>query len=339
MTPIVFITKLDGGGMEAFCLSLLRGWVAQGTAATLYVSYPGGVREMEIPAGVENVCWGVRARRSFFRIARWLRKRPDDPCLALSQELAVVLLLLKRLHLIKNRIYYRESTDVEKHYGKHFKRLMRWLWPKLDGIVEQSRTGAEATRRICSGRLPSCRIVRNIQGTVADQDVTFPMPGAVVRLACVGSFKPMKGQRYLVDELSRDESRDWTLTFWGDGEKRGEVKALVESRGLAGKIKFNEWDPDRKRIYDNCDIVVIPSDYEGLPNVMLEAILHGRRVSVRPTCAGACELLDEIGLSETWPWCRSLEVPVESWAMARERLVVICSPEKASEELLSFMAK
>jgi hypothetical protein len=99
MTPIVFITKMNGGGMETFCLELLREWVARGNGATLYASFPSGVRDEDVPSGVERVCWNVRARRSFCRIARWLRKRPDDPCLALSQELAVVLAVLKKLRL------------------------------------------------------------------------------------------------------------------------------------------------------------------------------------------------------------------------------------------------
>ena len=83
--------------------------------------------------------------------------------------------------------------------------------------------------------------------------------------------------------------------------------------------------------------MVVPSDYEGLPNVMLEAILYGKRVSVRPTCTGACELLQEIGIGETWPWRRALEVPADKWANARERLAEICDPKKVGSEILSFM--
>ena len=144
MKPIVFITKMDGGGMETFCLGLLSAMV-KGTA-TLYTTYSGGVAEKDVPVDVERVCWNLRAKKCFLPLARWLRGRPEDPCLALSQELAVVLLVLKKLHLIKNRIYFRESTDVVKHYGPKFKMLMRWLWPSLDGIIEQSRVGEKEMR-------------------------------------------------------------------------------------------------------------------------------------------------------------------------------------------------
>ena len=268
---------------------------------------------------------------------QWLRSRPDDPCLVLSQELAVVLAVLKTTRLIKNRIYYRESTDVWRHYGKSFRLLMRWLWPCFTGIIEQSRVGVEATRRICRGRMPACRVVRNIMPSVDVEPTSNLTPDSSVRIACVGSFKPMKGQEFLVDLLARDDSRNWTLTFWGGGEKRLEVERQVANSGLGGRVVFHDWVSDRSQMYKDCDVVVIPSDYEGLPNVMLEAILYGRRVRVRPSCVGACELLREIGIGETWPWRRALEIPSDKWAVARARLAEICDPKTVGDELLSFM--
>lgn len=323
--------------METFCLGLLRTWSEQGCPATLYSSYVGGAREVDIPKDVECVSWNVRAGRSFFRLVRWLRTRPDDPCLALSQELAIVLTILKKFRIVRNRIYYRESTDVDRHYSRRFKWLMRWLWPCFDGIVEQSWVGVDATHRVCGDRLPPYRVVRNIMPKVEVKVTSELYEGVIIRLGCVGSFKPMKGQGLLVNELAGEIKRDWSLTFWGEGEKRTEVERMVLEKGLGDNIKFNSWVGDRLRIYDLCDVVVIPSDYEGLPNVMLEAILYGKRVSVRPTCTGARELLREIGIGETWPWRRVLEIPIDNWAYARNRLSEICDSKKVGSEILSFM--
>lgn len=339
MKPIVFITKMDGGGMETFCLELLREWVKIGDV-TLYTTYSGGVTEGAIPDGVERVCWNVRAKKSFFKLAKWLRTRPDDPCLALSQELAVVLLVLKKLRLIRNRIYFRESTDVVKHYGPRFKRLMRWLWPSLDGIIEQSRIGAEETRKICKGQLPKCFVVRNIMERSGQEPASpFVVPAGTIRLVCVGSFKPMKGQKLLIEEFAKSENLGRTsfLAFWGEGERRGECEEFARQLGLDDRIKFENWTSDKDRIYSSADCVVIPSDYEGLPNVMLEAILRGKRVSVRPTCVGACEMLTDLGLSETWPISAALSIPVEKWSAAREKLAAICAPEKVAKEIAEFM--
>jgi len=335
--PIVLITKMDGGGMETFCLNLLRAWGEHGINATLYTSYLGGAREQEISPDIEHVSWNLRARKSFWKLAKWLNSRPEDPCLVLSQELAAVLLVLKKFRLIRNRIYFRESTDVEHHYGRWFKRLMQWFWPSLDGIIEQSRIGLNETGKICNGRLPKNLIIRNIQPP-ANENIGFSVQGECPRLACIGSFKSMKGQRFLVEQLLTEGSSDWSLVFWGDGERRGEVEKIVAERGLSGRISFCNWTAEVIKSYESCDIVIIPSDYEGLPNVMLEAILHGKRVSVRPTCTGACELMNEIGLGETWPWRKALEIPEKDWIAARNRLAKLCDPKTVSAEILKFMA-
>ena len=147
----------------------------------------------------------------------------------------------------------------------------------------------------------------------------------------------MKGQQYLVENLTHSISDDWRLTFWGNGEKRTEVECLVNTMALVDKISFNDWTSRINDIYASCDIVVIPSDYEGLPNVMLEAILRGKRVSVRPTCVGACELLEEIGIDETWPWRKALEIDVDIWLEAQNKLKEVCDPKKVATEIAAFM--
>lgn len=336
--PIVFITRMDGGGLETFCLGLLRAWVAQGVWATLYLSFSGGVHENDIPEGIDRVCWNVRARWCALRLARWLRARPDSPCFVLNQELAVVLLALKRLHIIRNRIYFSESTDVNRHYGSLFKKLMCLFWPYLDGIMEQSKAGLDETNKICKGRLPKSCIVRNII-QLPENGGGFVLGNHTCRLSCVGSFKPMKGQEYLIRELYGEKMGDWMLDFWGEGERKASSEHMVAAFNLSDIVHFNGWQHNTAIIYDSCDIVVIPSDYEGLPNVMLEAILYGKRVSVRPTCVGACELLKELGLPETWPWRKVLEIPVESWDKARNMLAEICNPSKVAETIFEFMSK
>ncbi|MBP5286206.1 MAG: glycosyltransferase [Kiritimatiellae bacterium] len=335
MKPIVLITKMEGGGMETFCLGLLRAWKSSGIDCTLYCSHAGGATADDVPGGVERVCWNLRARKSFLPLMKWLRRRPEDPCLCLSQELAVVLLVLKRLGLVRNRIYFRESTDVEKHYTSRFKRIMRALWPRLDGIIEQSYAGLEATWKIC-GSLPPALVARAVaDGKGCDRAFTAdPSPNIV----CPGSFRPMKGQEWMLrNEEKRIKDGKWRIVFFGNGTRRAACERLSEELGMKSYVAFRDWTADKDAIYRDADCVAIPSDYEGIPNVMIEAILRGIRVAVRPSCAGACELLEEIGIGETWPVERALAIPSGRWEEAREKLVSLASPTDNARRVLEFL--
>ena len=172
-------------------------------------------------------------------------------------------------------------------------------------------------------------------GPVADFSLSTPL-----RLVNVASYKPEKRQELLIEMLANGEhgiGNDWSLTVWGSGERRAEVEALVAKRGHGGQVRFEDWTNDKDRIYRDVDIMVLPSDHEGLPNVMLEALLRGKRVSIRPTVDGGCELLQDLGLGETWPISKAVEIPAEKWRTAREKLAAICDPEKVANELAEFM--
>ena len=58
----------------------------------------------------------------------------------------------------------------------------------------------------------------------------------------------------------------------GDGELRGEVEAAVAAAGLGDTFHLLGWRPDAARLAAACDVFTLPSLWEGLPLVILEAL-------------------------------------------------------------------
>ena len=94
-------------------------------------------------------------------------------------------------------------------------------------------------------------------------------------LLCIGRIEfPHKQQDWLLDSLSQgDFLDDKFLLFVGDGTDAGSLDERIGITG--GPIRRLEWQSDTDRLYCAADVVVIPSCFEGVPLVMLEALSRG----------------------------------------------------------------
>ncbi len=67
-----------------------------------------------------------------------------------------------------------------------------------------------------------------------------------------------------------------TFRIVGDGPLRSELEKLSTKLGLSGDVLlFNGEQSDISEIYRNSNMLILTSDYEGTPNVVLEAMAHG----------------------------------------------------------------
>ncbi len=94
-----------------------------------------------------------------------------------------------------------------------------------------------------------------------------------IALGHVGRFMTQKNHQFLIDvftEVAKREQRA-ILLLVGNGELRPAVERLANERGLAGKVRFLGQRGDIERLYQAFDAFVLPSLYEGLCLVGVEA--------------------------------------------------------------------
>ncbi|HYS46912.1 MAG TPA: glycosyltransferase [Rhizomicrobium sp.] len=107
-------------------------------------------------------------------------------------------------------------------------------------------------------------------------------PSQAPRLVCVGRLCDEKGQLLLVRAaavLAR-EGREFSLMLVGDGELRPAIEKLIDELDLAGHVEMIGWaGTDRvKAEILAARALVLPSFAEGLPVVLMEAMILGRPV-------------------------------------------------------------
>ena len=95
--------------------------------------------------------------------------------------------------------------------------------------------------------------------------------GAVI--GSLGRFDEQKGYDVLVRALP--QLPGVTAVLVGDGRDRGQVEQLAAAQGVADRLRVVGWSDEPRAYLAGFDVFVLPSRYEGLPLVVLEAMLAG----------------------------------------------------------------
>lgn len=142
--------------------------------------------------------------------------------------------------------------------------------------------------------LPNSEVVRNPFNVRRDADPAWPSEG-VTRLACVGRLDPRsKGQDLLLQVLASEawRSRSVSISFFGAGDMEEGLRRLADRLGVADRVEFSGHVSDVEGVWKTHHALVLPSRYEGLPLVVVEAMLCGRPVIVT-NVAGNAELVTD----------------------------------------------
>lgn len=173
----------------------------------------------------------------------------------------------------KIRISHCHSTSC-KHKILH--RMLRPIFNKT--YTHGFACGREAGRWLFPGRkftvIPNGNDLDKFQFNESIRTEYRKQYGLEGKIAIghVGIFNGPKNHTFLIDifkELcSIDEN--YSLILVGDGELKQSIEKKVIGLGLKDKVIFTGQSTEVERLLQAMDIMVFPSKYEGLPNVVIE---------------------------------------------------------------------
>jgi glycosyltransferase involved in cell wall biosynthesis len=88
----------------------------------------------------------------------------------------------------------------------------------------------------------------------------------------VGRLQPQKRMSLLIRAIAHVTTPGSRLVILGEGVERPRLEALVRDLGLSDRVELPGFDPDVGTWFARADLFVLPSVYEGLPAVVLEAM-------------------------------------------------------------------
>jgi glycosyltransferase involved in cell wall biosynthesis len=111
---------------------------------------------------------------------------------------------------------------------------------------------------------------------------------------CAGRLEEQKGQDVLLDALAEVRRRglEFVAVLAGDGSLRHALEQRARTLGLEANVRFAGQVEDLGPLLGAADAVALPSRWEGMPLVLLEALARGRPV-VASSVGGVPEVVTD----------------------------------------------
>lgn len=223
-----------------------------------------------------------------FRLAWLLHRLHIDVAHGFLFDADIAVRIAGRLARVRRIFGSERNAEYPVSFLKKYAlRLTKWLPHR---IIANSYAGAAFNARITRLSTEHYTVVRN----GVDVDRFRPLPrnslraheGIAPEAFCIGMFASMKRQKnhiLLLEaiKLCVPDIPNLVVLFVGgvltcdrgsSAGYSGEVRQLVDDFGLAGICRFLGIRSDVVKLYNICDVTVLPSLYEGNPNVVLESM-------------------------------------------------------------------
>ena len=280
---LTFAQDLAGGGVERAQLRLARGWLAAGRRVTLAIGDVSGPLAAEIPPGLEIVRLPNRRYLTQARIVDWARAHDPDVIFCGGSHYTLVAAWLRwRLGDECPPIIGKLSNAVARgDHGRIADAAHRvWLAQHgrfLDHLVAMTpATAAQAARLTGMQRRTSVIPNPPAPRVVDPAAATVPLPPGRVVLG-VGRLVPQKRWDRLIGALALMPD-DVQVVILGEGELRGAIERQARDLGLSARVHLPGHVADPIPAMAAARVLALPSDYEGVPGVLREALSVGTPV-------------------------------------------------------------
>jgi glycosyltransferase involved in cell wall biosynthesis len=281
------VTGLEIGGAERVLLEMVRHQVRRGYQVEVCSLRPEGPLAPEVRAICPLITLGMGHALTplvLWRLERLMRRGRYDVVHSTLYQADVATRIAGRLAGIPVNVSLVQCSYTWLRWY-HFL-VDRWTARMSDGVMVVS----EATRRFSleRERLPANKVVtlRNAinldrfdaitdrAATSSEVRAALGYSASEVLICVVGRLHPQKGHTYLFQALQRLRRQFPALRLLvvGDGPLRAALEAECQERGLADIVQFLGMRQDVPQLLAACDIFCLPSLYEGLPLVVLEAM-------------------------------------------------------------------
>lgn len=286
MKEILFVLpKLGGGGAEKVVLTLLNNLDRKKFKPHLVIFDDSGNYMSNLsPDVIVKVIKTRFNMKKYFDILFYIRKLNPDIVFSTMRTTSTILSILKIFFPKKSKLIIRENNTPsvsiqESRFTFIWGYIYRKILKKSKIIICQSNFMKKDFIDNFSYSGDNLVKIYNPVDIVAIEkilkDSDSPYSSKYKNIVFVGKMTKQKGIDILLNSFAEFTSPDSSLRLWllGNGIMADKYKELANNLGIGKRVKFIGEVNNPYKWIKYADLFVLPSRYEGLPNVVLEAIV------------------------------------------------------------------
>ncbi|MBF0506641.1 MAG: glycosyltransferase [Nitrospirae bacterium] len=301
---LAVIDHLGQGGAEKQFINLVSNINAERFEPHVFIAERAGERLSELGPHIRIHGLTHSSKRKTFDAVRLLRKTLFEIKPAIIQTWldystfisAVVLKLtsFNGIFVASHRVSIEELYNNEVRFGKIKKNLLVWANKQAQCVTTNSKMLVKqlGDYGISTGRLIYNGIdLRKCEGLPSRDELRkkLNMPANFFYIAFVGALVERKGLRFFIQAIRELKTINIKALIVGDGALRDMVKSLARNDERFFMVGYQ---PNALEYIKASDLLVLPSFYEGLPNVVMEAMAVGTPV-IATNVYGIPELIED----------------------------------------------
>lgn len=229
------------------------------------------------------------------KLAKIIKKENPDVIISFLPEPSMRLMLIKKFSKTIKKIptiISIRNNPITEYKNKIIYFVMKHLYKEVDGLVLQTEEAKKYFEDIIKDE-KKLKIISNPinEKFVLENTYTREREKTIIT---VGRIEEQKNQRLLIDAFKEVVKKhdDYKLLIYGKGKLKDELQQYIKEINITDKVIFKGQVDNIKEEILKAGIFVLSSNYEGMPNALMEAMALGLPcVSTDCPCGGPKTLI------------------------------------------------
>ena len=302
------LSKLQIGGIERNRLKVINQCLQWGINVRLILLESKGELLKDIPPQVSVTCLGQPYKFAFpLRLAKLMRTQPPACIISAFDDVNLMVMVAKALArsstpvLLSNHntfsLVISEASGLEKVKYFVLRNTLPWAFRRARSVVAVSKGVADdLSDSLCISR-ESIDVIYNPIIDPGFHDRTCLLTTRTVSkqtVLFVGRLVPQKDiPNLLAACIILKQRRHLDVLIAGDGPERPMIETQIRALGLAESVRLVGIVQNPLPLMAGSGVLVLPSRFEGLGNVLIEAMACGTQVVSTNCPHGPAEILED----------------------------------------------